>query len=187
LYAYALDNSLIQFTVNGQPVTTFYRTGKVLNPGDTLQVNRSFSIGFNSSLNGTHSYCAVIDVMNRSVDSVKDNVPGNNDSCRTTTFAGGTVSVASVTGTLSEYAVTNVFPNPASAQVNFELNMGGNSNVIVKVMDLTGRMVYQEAKGNLTKGVHTISINTGSFAPGLYLYQVVMGEEVSSGKFSISK
>lgn len=187
LYGYAIDNTLLQFTVNGQQVTTFFRTGKALNPGDTMQINRSFAINFPSTLNGAHVYCAVINVMNRSADSVRDNVTGNNDSCRNVTFTGGVNSVASVTGTLAEYAVTNVFPNPATAHVNFEVKMGANNNVMVKVLDLTGRTVYQENRGTLTKGVHTIRVNTASFAPGLYLYQVVMGEEVSSGKFSVTK
>ena len=85
LYGYAIDGNLLNF--NGS--TTFFRTGRVLNPNDTMQVNRSFSINFPSSSNGAHLYCAVIAVMNRSVDSAKDNITGNNDSCRTVTFAGG--------------------------------------------------------------------------------------------------
>jgi len=185
LYGYFIDGGQLSFS-GGTP-TTFFRTGKVLNQNDTMQINRAITITFPSSSNGARTYCVAINVMNNSVDSVKDNVIGNNDSCRSVTFAGGTVSVGSVSAVTNESSVTKVFPNPATSEVNFEVTIGGYHDVSIKVLDLTGRVVYEENKGNLTKGVHNLKVNADRFRSGLYLYQVVMGTDVSTGKFSVVK
>jgi len=187
LYAFAIDNNLVSFNSGGQTVSYFFKTGKILNQNDTLQINRSFTISFNSSLNGSHTFCLVAFPLNESVDSVTDNVTTNNSGCNAVTFAGGTTGVETITAEIAENSVGRTYPNPANSEVNFDLNLGGNNSVTVQVYDITGRLVMSEDKGYMTKGNHTVKMNTAALVKGMYIYRVNIGTEVSTGKFSIIK
>jgi hypothetical protein len=118
---------------------------------------------------------------------VRDNVTTNNSGCNSVTFAGGTTGVETITAEIAANAVGRTYPNPASAAVNFDVNLGGNNNVSVQVFDLTGRLVASEDKGMMSKGNHTITVNTTALVKGLYIYRVNIGTETSTGKFSIIK
>jgi len=183
LYGFTVDGSLLSFG----GTTTFYKTGKQLNQNDTLQINASFSINFPSSANGAHTFCVLAIPYNKSADSVKDNVTTNNSGCAAVTFAGGTAGVENITAEIAANTVGRTYPNPASSEVNLDLNLGGNNDVTVQVYDLTGRVVMSEDKGYMSKGNHTLKINTAALVKGMYIYRVNIGTETSTGKFTIIK
>lgn len=187
LYGYAIDGNLISFTSGTQTFTTFFKTGKQLLPNDTMQLNRSFTLEFASTLNGSHSLCVVALPDNGSADSVKDNVTTNNSGCATVNFVGGTTSISGISASESRNVVTNVYPTPASNTANIDINLSGNASVSVKVTDLVGRTMFVANKGNMKKGAHTLNINTESLPTGIYIYQVIMNDQVSSGKLIIAK
>ncbi len=187
LYGFAVDNSLLQFNNGGQTFTAFGRSGKALAQNDTMMFNISLTITFASTLNGTHNFCVVAVPSNHSADSVRDNITNNNQGCANVNFVGGTTGINDLSATLNESAVTNVYPNPATTQVAFDVHMDGNDNVSLRIFDLTGRVVYEENKGRFTRGNHSITVNTANYVPGLYFYQVQMGEKVSTGKFTVAK
>lgn len=187
LYGFTIDGSLISFSSGGSTVSTFIKTGKQLNQNDTLQINASFSISFNSTLNGAHTFCLVAVPYNKSADSVKDNATTNNSGCNSVTFAGGTTGIENITAEITANTVGRTYPNPATAEVNFDLNLGSNNTVTVQVYDITGRLVISENKGFMTKGNQTISVNTAALVKGMYIYRVNIGTDISTGKFNIVK
>lgn len=66
----------------------------------------------------------------------------------------------------------NVFPNPAEdhAQLNFQL--ATDTEVLVTVTDITGKVIYSENKGKLQQGRHFAMINTASLSKGFYTLAV---------------
>lgn len=78
-----------------------------------------------------------------------------------------------------------VFPNPAHGAVNFSLHTDITANVALQIFDYTGRMVLQEDKGILSKGAHTVSVNTAQLPPGLYFYRTRIGDEQLNGTLQV--
>ena len=104
-----------------------------------------------------------------------------NQSCNTITFWGLNVPNVTSVGMLS------VYPNPAQSNLNMDLNLNEGGNVVVKVVDVTGRTVLTENKGTLNAGEHRLNINTSSLENGVYIYQLMVNSEMTTGRFSIAK
>ncbi len=199
------DTVLIQYQVNGNPVVfnsggqqynIFYFSNRLLEVGDTMHFMPSFpGISFTDQMNGTHNFCVVFAVVNQSADSVVDPNLQNNAGCNTVTFAGGTptgggggVGVTTIEWSNAAVStVAGVYPNPAVSSATFALNLGQNQDVAVKIVDLAGRVVLSENKGTLQKGENKITVNTTGLTPGLYLYQVTMGNHTATGKLNVAK
>lgn len=60
-----------------------------------------------------------------------------------------------------------VYPNPATDVAVVSLNMEYAAEVNISMTDAVGRVVYSSAQ-NLTGGRHDVTVNTTSFAPGIY-------------------
>ncbi len=181
------DTILYQFFIGSNPVSNVYfRTGVTLQQGDTMRIVMNPTLTFGTQTNGQNNFCIAVQPFNSSADSVADNVAANNASCNQLTFVGG-VSVETVELSNKQNHVLNVFPVPATNQANFELMLNENSNVNVRIMDITGRTVATESKGSFSKGKHTISVNTMNLPQGIYMYQVIMNEETATGKLTIAK
>jgi TRAP-type mannitol/chloroaromatic compound transport system substrate-binding protein len=78
-------------------------------------------------------------------------------------------------------------PNPvissANATVRFEAVR--NSVVNLRVIDMTGRQVIAQ-QNNVTEGTNSIQVNNlNRLQPGLYIIQLVNGNELSAFKFSV--
>ncbi len=72
-----------------------------------------------------------------------------------------------------------VYPNPASMTINFEFPVSGN--VMIKLMDITGRTMDEQVVNNQT----IATFNVKGYAAGLYLYQVITDGKTQSGKFIV--
>jgi hypothetical protein len=82
-------------------------------------------------------------------------------------------------------ANVDIYPNPASSQVNFRISAAGSEQGhTIQVYDITGKMVnsYPVANNHAT-------INTSTYNSGLYFYQLYDkdGQQLSVGKFSVVK
>ncbi|MGP8214680.1 MAG: T9SS type A sorting domain-containing protein [Bacteroidia bacterium] len=76
-----------------------------------------------------------------------------------------------------------VFPNPASTEVNFKISSTEMANH-ADIYDITGQKVNSyEVRDNLA------TINTASYATGLYIYQLYdkSGNVMKIGKFSVTR
>ena len=82
--------------------------------------------------------------------------------------------------------VSNVFPNPASTQLNVELNGVATDNMTVTIQDLTGKILYQAENVSAQSSVYSFDINT--LNRGVYIIRIQdeMGQ-TSVSRFSVSK
>ena len=186
-YQYLMDNQVLTITSGSQSVSLFGRTNVSLKVNDTVHINRTMTLTFPSSLNGTHQLCLVAVAVHRGTDTIGDPVTANNTGCVTVNLIGGTNGINEITGNSDENVVTNVYPVPAQNVANIDVALANRSTVSVKIADLMGRTVSMENKGTFNKGQHTISVNTSALPAGLYTYQVTMNDQVSTGKLVIAK
>lgn len=189
------DTVIYGFSYGGALLTigsgsTFYKTPKAMVTGDTFQVSRTLNWNpYYSVADSTKDFCLLVGIINRSADSATDKTTTNNTSCVPHTRKKNDTPPAGIQSDLAEsqLAKVGVYPNPAKNEVTINVVMDHNSDVAVKVYDITGRMVINETKGTLAKGEHNLKLNTAKLNNGIYMYQVVMGEQVESGKITINK
>jgi len=78
-------------------------------------------------------------------------------------------------------------PNPVISTANATVRFEAASNAVVslRVMDMAGRQVLSQ-QNNVTGGTNSIQVNNlNRLQPGLYIIQLVNGNELSSFKFSV--
>lgn len=75
------------------------------------------------------------------------------------------------------------YPNPSNANttLSFELNKSGA--VEISVFTITGRLVKQIKKSNMTSGEHEVSMDSEDFPAGTYIIKLVSGKQSQSVKF----
>lgn len=186
IYGFSYGGSLL--TIGGG--STFFKTPKAMVTGDTFQVTRTLSWNpYYSLADSTKDFCLIVGIINRSADSSRDKQTTNSTSCVPHTRKKNDVPPAGIQDDLieSQSAKVGLYPNPASNSVNITLEMNHNSDVIVNIFDLTGRLVVSESKGSMARGTNNIQLNTSKLNNGIYMYQVVMGDQVESGKLTINK
>lgn len=81
-----------------------------------------------------------------------------------------------------EVSSLTVYPNPLNESGNVSFELGSNSDVEIKIFDLTGKLVKQKMFNNMSAGTQTISFNTSSLPNGTYL--IIVGTE---GKKQVEK
>lgn len=78
-------------------------------------------------------------------------------------------------------------PNPVISTANATVRFEAASNTVVslRVMDMAGRQVLTQ-QNNVTGGTNSIQVNNlNRLQPGLYIIQLVNGNELSAFKFSV--
>ncbi|HTB33844.1 MAG TPA: hypothetical protein VK842_03210 [bacterium] len=83
-----------------------------------------------------------------------------------------TPSLAPPPGGSSTYA----YPQPASGRVNFALQLGQPADVEIQVINAGGAPAAT-LSGHLNRGLGSLPLNLGGFAPGVYYYRVVLHQE----------
>lgn len=78
-----------------------------------------------------------------------------------------------------------VFPNPFKDKTNIELTLAEAMPVSVSIYAITGLSVYESNEGTMDAGYHLITLDASTLRPGLYLYRVMAGETVYTGKLNI--
>lgn len=77
------------------------------------------------------------------------------------------------------------YPNPAVDNATMELNIAKAGNAIVKIYDLTGKVVYFENLGRVAEGVQTRTIDCQRFQHGMYLVNVVINGQKATSKLIV--
>jgi len=80
-----------------------------------------------------------------------------------------------------------LYPNPAKTELNFDINLNKSGDLSIRILDMLGRTVITENAGMSNAGSHKITLNTGSLNDGIYIYQVIVGSEATTGRFNIIK
>jgi starch-binding outer membrane protein SusE/F len=102
------------------------------------------------------------------------------------------ISTGDYTFTLASNGITEnnavnglvVAPNPVKDVVTFSFDVNGTENVSVNVYDVAGKVVATQNASNLSGKANVIVMNVASLNAGSYIYTVVAGEKVSTGKLS---
>ncbi|MCB2376464.1 T9SS type A sorting domain-containing protein [Hymenobacter sp. BT635] len=98
------------------------------------------------------------------------------------------IALASITSTatLAEHYGLRLFPNPATAETTVELLMPAPAAVEVRITDLLGREVLAPTSTRLAAGRQAVALpRAAQLAPGLYLVQVLTGEQTLSTKLVV--
>jgi hypothetical protein len=82
-----------------------------------------------------------------------------------------TIGVGNKGADLALTSSITMFPNPTTDVLNIELNAVEATNALVKVYDLTGRLM-QTVQSNINVGVNQITLNMSEYAAGVYTVQV---------------
>ncbi len=95
-----------------------------------------------------------------------------------------TSSEAAAVAAPAEAAVV-VAPNPFTGQTTLAFTLEEASQVRLAVYDLLGREVAVLAEGATEAGTHQAVLQANSLAPGVYVYRLVVGGEVQTGRLTL--
>ncbi|MBQ6069171.1 MAG: T9SS type A sorting domain-containing protein [Bacteroidales bacterium] len=77
------------------------------------------------------------------------------------------------------------YPNPAVSNATMELTVAQPGNAVMRIYDLSGKVVYSESMGRIAEGVHTRTINCEQLQRGMYLVNVVIGGQKATSKLIV--
>jgi hypothetical protein len=63
--------------------------------------------------------------------------------------------------------------------------MRKSADLKIEVANILGKVVYKETKGKVAAGIHTITLNTSSYAKGVYTYTVTTGDIKTTRKMIV--
>jgi hypothetical protein len=89
------------------------------------------------------------------------------------------VSTIGINETENLVASTNVYPNPFNDKVSIDIDLKTNATVSFELVDITGRTIIMENKGNLSTGKHSLELNNGlsNLADAAYFLMIHVNEK----------
>ncbi|MCF8302460.1 MAG: T9SS type A sorting domain-containing protein [Bacteroidales bacterium] len=85
---------------------------------------------------------------------------------------------------ISDINVSQNYPNPFSLTTTIDIHTDETMPVQVKVISLTGQVVYSEDAGTVN-GHHSFKIDGNTLKPGVYFYTIKSGEETITRKMTV--
>ena len=80
-----------------------------------------------------------------------------------------------------------IFPNPTQGQATLRFELPSAGSVSYNLVDMMGKEVIAGASVQYAAGLNDIQINTSQLAPGLYFYNLKVGNQVFSNKLVINR
>ncbi|HRI84956.1 MAG TPA: M12 family metallo-peptidase [Ignavibacteria bacterium] len=80
------------------------------------------------------------------------------------------------TGIPSEYSLSQNFPNPFNPSTKINFDIPENSDVTLKLMDISGREIATLVRDNFTAGSYSFSFDGRGLSSGVYFYKLEAGE-----------
>lgn len=71
----------------------------------------------------------------------------------------------------------SVAPNPARGFTSVSFTLPAGRSVSLSLYDITGRRVMTPAEGVMSRGTHSVTVDTSSLTPGMYFARLTAGEE----------
>ncbi len=81
-----------------------------------------------------------------------------------------------------EFKITNIYPTPASNQLNIEWNSSSNGQSKLLVMDIAGKLLQSEHISVLS-GYNKYTLNVAKLAHGKYLLKIISNQTSMTGTF----
>jgi hypothetical protein len=79
------------------------------------------------------------------------------------------------------------YPNPFNPVTTIEYQLPENSEIRLKVFDLSGNLIQTLVSEHQTSGYYTVFFNAVDLSSGMYLYQLHAGNEVITKKMLLLK
>ena len=76
----------------------------------------------------------------------------------------------------NDLSIGNLFPNPTNGKTTINYSLTNSTTVTVKVVDVTGKIVYSSNEGTQNNGSHKLNIDTSAFTNGVYYVTVSTDE-----------
>lgn len=86
----------------------------------------------------------------------------------------------SVTG-IEENELENglsIYPNPSNSQITIDYYLSESTDSQIEIFDATGKLIAEHDLGIQVNGSHSVTINIGHLARGLYLCNFKVGDEI---------
>lgn len=102
-----------------------------------------------------------------------------------------TVAENNVTISLRDNIYTNktnalrLYPNPASQTTTLEYSLNTNSNVMMQIYDMNGRLVSSLDNGRQAAGIHNAKLNVVNMKRGVYMVRVITSDNVQTAKLIV--
>ncbi|CAN5596949.1 hypothetical protein BH23BAC4_BH23BAC4_11150 [soil metagenome] len=68
------------------------------------------------------------------------------------------------------------FPNPARDHANIRFQMDRHGPAVLELFDILGRRIHTIAQEEFAAGLHTVSLDTGALAAGVYVLRLRQGD-----------
>lgn len=185
-----ISGTPVNFTFNGQTGAYWNRFNRSLKVNDTMHFtfnNRSLSYSQTVDSNRTICFVAVPNFDGGGNDTISDGTLSNNSDCVSVLFKAGSPSgIEEILITEAGVNKATIYPNPAHQTATVAVNMQYSADVEVALFDITGRQVLNTTE-SLEKGTHEVALDINKLQTGIYIYKVKMGNNVSSGKLTVTK
>jgi len=85
--------------------------------------------------------------------------------------------------------INRVYPNPAIKTANMVYTLKVKADVSVKLVDITGRIIFNRNLGIQSKGEHlyNFSVESNDLINGIYFYSIIANQQVHTGKLIVNK
>ena len=81
----------------------------------------------------------------------------------------------------------SVYPNPTNGQANVSFKLNTETQVVISITDLAGKVAYTNNLGTTVSGAHNVAINTDALSNGVYMVNVLANGVVSTQKLIVRK
>lgn len=81
----------------------------------------------------------------------------------------------------------NVFPNPSTGLINLEFSLIASEEVRIALFDVTGKQILNNNFGDLPKGYFFNQLDLSSFDNGIYLMNIMTGDNQTTSRVVINK
>ena len=86
-----------------------------------------------------------------------------------------------------QFELSQNYPNPFNPTTQINYSLPYSSKVVIKVFNILGQEIKTVVNEYQNAGRYTVNVDLGSFASGVYIYQMRAGEFISSKKFVLIK
>jgi hypothetical protein len=144
---------------------------------DTVVLTTSAASGDNIPVNWCDSAWAVT-----SANAViPDPVVANNDTCNSVLVTRWATNINDVTVSNS----MEVYPNPATNNLNIKYNFAANTAANVVIRDVIGKTVYTQNLGKNLAGEKEFTFDISALAPGLYMVELNTNDNKLVSKLNV--
>lgn len=87
----------------------------------------------------------------------------------------------------NEIKLNQNYPNPFNPTTVINFSIPNNNFVNLAVYDMLGKQVALLKNERMSAGAHDVSFNASNLSSGIYLYRLMVGQEVLTRKFTLLK